>query len=90
MQRFIATKGQLSLSTINTAPKYSTMNHISRPPPRRLSALPTETVAPTRKGYTPVEEKIQEELKEMKKREEELRWVALKPLTNFLLPSLST
>ena len=62
------------MSTINTTPKFSTMSHISRPPPRRLTAAPAETIVPpTRKGYTPVEEKIQEELKEMKKREEELR-----------------
>lgn len=72
MQRFIATKGKLSLSAMNPTPNAASEITV-RPAPRRVNTISTDTVMPIRKGYTSAEEKIQEELKEMRKREEELR-----------------
>ncbi|KPJ15704.1 hypothetical protein RR48_05668 [Papilio machaon] len=82
MQRFIASKGKLSVGT----------SPVSPPPPVGLApqpilspaALAPITIAPAaitrtpegkpvRKGYVPVEEKIQKELQEMKDREHELK-----------------
>lgn len=72
MQRFIATKGKLSLSQGN----YESQNFMGDKPVRRplgrsLTGLDSNVLC--RKGYVPAGEKIQEELKEMQKREEELR-----------------
>ncbi|KAK6641515.1 hypothetical protein RUM44_013227 [Polyplax serrata] len=71
MQRFIAGKGRLSFPQMNSDNEFVTDKPIRRPLGRSLTGLDVNTAV--RKGYIPAGEKIQEELKEMEKREEELR-----------------
>lgn len=81
MQRFIASKGKLpppsnAASTPNTAiapplifPSTPVLAPVVSPP----IITRTPEGKPVRKGYVPVEEKIQKELQEMKDREQELK-----------------
>ncbi|XP_014357568.2 uncharacterized protein LOC106710105 [Papilio machaon] len=82
MQRFIASKGKLSVGTSPVSP--TSPVGLAPQPILSPAALAPITIAPAaitrtpegkpvRKGYVPVEEKIQKELQEMKDREHELK-----------------
>lgn len=92
MQRFIASKGKLSLSPMNS-PSSVVMQPTLSPaiitsPTLDYPRLPEGK--PIRKGYVPVEEKIQKELKEMKDREHELKTMRKKQKPfDFGVPELS-
>ncbi|XP_047508214.1 uncharacterized protein LOC125051731 isoform X1 [Pieris napi] len=82
MQRFIANKGKLPVTSpvgpTSPAPLATTLTFpapIAPVSPTTASAVVTRTPEgkPVRKGYVPVEEKIQKELQEMKNREHELK-----------------
>lgn len=82
MQRFIANKGKLPASSpVSTTPPAAiaapltltsvTVAPLVAPDPAVINRTPEGK--PVRKGYVPVEEKIQKELREMKDREHELK-----------------
>ncbi|CAH2089993.1 unnamed protein product [Euphydryas editha] len=82
MQRFIANKGKLPASSpVATTPPIATaapliltsvtVAPLVASPPAVIDRTPEGK--PVRKGYVPVEEKIQKELREMKNREHELK-----------------
>lgn len=76
MQRFIASKGRLNMPALNnnTAAPVATKQTFAAPPilsPVAVSKLPEGKLV--RKGFVPVEEKIQKELKDLKDREQELK-----------------
>ncbi|XP_023950022.2 uncharacterized protein LOC112054462 [Bicyclus anynana] len=76
MQRFIANKGKLP--TPPTASPAAIAPQLIFPPAALAPAAPavitrTSEGKPVRKGFVPVEEKIQKELREMKDREHELK-----------------
>lgn len=82
MQRFIANKGKISVTspvaTTPTTPLAAPISFSASPvispvaiPPVAITRTPEGK--PVRKGYVPVEEKIQKELREMKDREHELK-----------------
>lgn len=82
MQRFIANKGKLPASSpVSTTPPSAiasplaltsvTVAPLVAPDPAVINRTPEGK--PVRKGYVPVEEKIQKELREMKDREHELK-----------------
>ncbi|XP_072948877.1 uncharacterized protein mdu [Epargyreus clarus] len=84
MQRFIANKGKLpATSPVSTTPPSAISAPLAFTPspiapivsPVIAPAVITRTAEgkPMRKGYVPVEEKIQKELREMKDREHELK-----------------
>ncbi|XP_063364709.1 uncharacterized protein LOC134653313 [Cydia amplana] len=82
MQRFIANKGKLPTNSpmTPTSPAAFAPPLIFTPSPVVASISPTTPIItrtpegkPVRKGYVPVEEKIQKELQEMKDREHELK-----------------
>jgi hypothetical protein len=92
MQRFIANKGKLPVTSPVGANSITTVGPVASTPVVALPApltFPTSPVVapvvsplvisrtpegkPIRKGYVPVEEKIQKELREMKDREHELK-----------------
>ncbi|XP_052750368.1 uncharacterized protein LOC113513598 [Galleria mellonella] len=84
MQRFIANKGKMPVSSpvIPTTPTVNRTSPVFINPvpitPIISPAIPPVAITrtpekPIRKGYVPVEEKIQKELKEMKDREHELK-----------------
>lgn len=82
MQRFIASKGKMSVGTSPVSPT-SPVGLAPQPilSPAALAPIALAPAAitrtpegkPVRKGYVPVEEKIQKELQEMKDREHELK-----------------
>ncbi|XP_044730350.1 uncharacterized protein LOC123293556 [Chrysoperla carnea] len=69
MQRFIKSRGRLPLQPIAPKKDHYTTNYIIDP--IKIQNIPPEKM--TRKGYVPVEERIQKELREMQNREKELR-----------------
>ncbi|XP_077291002.1 mitotic spindle positioning protein meduse [Arctopsyche grandis] len=74
MQRFIASRGRLNMPTLNTSISPPTKQSFIAPPtlnPIAVSKLPEGKLV--RKGFVPVEEKIQKELKDLKDREQELK-----------------
>ncbi|XP_041981284.1 uncharacterized protein LOC121734745 [Aricia agestis] len=79
MQRFIANKGRLPAAPTPPTPPAAIAPPLVFPPvispiviaPAEITRTPDGK--PVRKGYVPVEEKIQRELQEMKNREHELR-----------------
>lgn len=82
MQRFIANKGKLpapspvaAITPVSLAPPLAfTPSPIVAPPADAVPPINrTPEGKPVRKGYVPVEEKIQKELREMKDREHELK-----------------
>ncbi|XP_068627935.1 uncharacterized protein mdu [Battus philenor] len=87
MQRFIASKGKMSVtspvsptSPVSLNPPLALSPTLATPatPAAPVVLLPTAITRtpegkPVRKGYVPVEEKIQKELREMKDREHELK-----------------
>lgn len=85
MQRFIASKGRLNMPALNptTVPTAAvTKQTFAAPPilnPVAVSKLPEGKLV--RKGFVPVEEKIQKELKDLKDREQELKKIRKKNST---------
>lgn len=75
MQRFIATKGRLSLPAMIKGNELDVTDKPIRRSLDRSTSEVTEIGALVRKGYVPAGEKIQKELQEMERREEELRYV---------------
>lgn len=74
MQRFIASRGRLNMPPLNTSISPPTKQSYIAPPvlnPIAVSKLPEGKLV--RKGFVPVEEKIQKELKDLKDREQELK-----------------
>lgn len=95
MHRFLATRGKIykpnsaanDVLTPSTTPTI-TLNPLSIKTFNRSLEIQLEPddepkKPPVRKGYVPVEEKIQKELHEMKERENELRWEFTLPHTQF-------
>lgn len=81
MQRFIASKGKLSVtSPVTPSPQTALSPPLIYPSTPVIAPLVSPPIItrtpegkPVRKGYVPVEEKIQKELQEMKDREHELK-----------------
>lgn len=81
MQRFIASKGKLSVtSPVTPSPQTALSPPLIYPTTPVIAPLVSPPIItrtpegkPVRKGYVPVEEKIQKELQEMKDREQELK-----------------
>ena len=76
MQRFIATKGKIPFGSVNSESHIMGNDKNIRRGPIGRSITGIDSSVLVRKGYVPAGEKIQEELKEMEKREEELRFVS--------------
>lgn len=87
MQRFLATRGKIYKSkpvisdfiTSPVTPNNANLNPLSIKPFNATIEIEVEPddepkKPPSRKGYVPVEQKIQKELNEMKERENELRF----------------
>lgn len=89
MQRFIASKGRLSLTPMNGNNNNNTISAVSTKPvfvsqpllPPLMSTANLAEGKPIRKGFVPVEEKIQKELKDLKDRENELKRLRKKSST---------
>ncbi|XP_038212397.1 uncharacterized protein LOC119832742 [Zerene cesonia] len=82
MQRFIANKGKMPVTSPGTPTSPTALTTTPFPPAPIVPIVPvvaptaitrTPEGKPVRKGYVPVEEKIQKELQEMKNREHELK-----------------
>lgn len=82
MQKFFKTRGKISTASSITTNGTSPKSPVVAWQPPQTTESPAKALIPTdkplRRGYVPVEERIQKELREMKNREEELRTIRRK------------
>lgn len=84
MQKFFKTRGKMTavaaMTNLTPKPAFIPQEVTTAPPSKAL--IPTDK--PLRKGYIPIQERIQSELREMKSREDELKTERRKSQPNLM------